>query len=181
MTVRDSPATAFPPIRRGPALDRLDKHFSPIAAKVLRRFGFAYADLIANWRAIVGERLAETSAPERVRWPRGGEAEEGRGRGGVLVVAVEGASAIDLQHDSARIIERINGYYGYEAIAALKIHQTRVRRRTMRAAPPPPLSASEAEALEARLEAIGDERLKAALQRLGEGVLARAGGTGTEP
>jgi hypothetical protein len=161
-------------------LERLEKHFTPVAGKALERFGFAYGELIANWAAIVGHELATVSAPERVRWPKGGEAGNGRGRGGMLVVAVEGGHAIDLQHDSVRIIERINAYYGYEAITGLKIHQTRVKKDLR----PRPVTAAvpekEAERLRARLETIADDRLRAALERLGQGVLAgKAAGGGT--
>ncbi len=153
-------------------LDRLEKHFTPVAGKALERFGFAYGELIANWASIVGEALAQGSSPERVRWPRGGEGTGGRGRGGTLVIAVEPGMAIEVQHEAPRIVERINGYYGYEAIAALKIHQTRVKRTS---APPPErrqVPAAEAERLHRDLEAIADEPLKAALERLGRGVLA---------
>jgi len=153
-------------------LERLDRYFDPVAGKALERFGFAYAEMIANWSAIVGDELAAVSTPERVRWPRSGEAHEGRGRGGTLIIAAEAGSAIELQHDSERIIERINGYYGYEAITGLKIRQTRVKRHP----PPPPrpakVSPDEAERLHRHLQTVADEPLKAALERLGSGVLA---------
>jgi len=153
-------------------LERLDRQFNPVAGKALERFGFAYAEMIANWPAIVGDDLAAVSTPERVRWPRSGEAHEGRGRGGTLVIAAEAGHAIELQHDSERIIERINGYYGYEAITALKVRQTRVKRRPPPKARPAEMSAEESERLRHHLETIADEPLKAALERLGRGVLA---------
>ncbi len=153
-------------------LERLEKHFNPVAGKALERYGFAYAELIANWSAIVGDELAAFTTPERVRWPRSGEAHEGRGRGGTLIVAAEPGRAIELQHDSGRIIERINGYYGYEAITALKIRQTRVQRHPPPKPRPVEISPEESERLQHRLETIADEPLKAALKRLGRGVLA---------
>ncbi len=153
-------------------LERLDKYFNPVAGKALERFGFAYAELIANWPAIVGDELAAVSAPERVRWPRSGEGTDGRGRGGTLVIAAEAGHAIDLQHDSGRVIERINSYYGYEAITELKIRQTRVKPHPPADSRPAEISPDKAERLHARLEDIADETLKAALERLGRGVLA---------
>ena len=159
-------------------LDRLDKHFAPVAGKALERFGFAYGELIANWAAIVGDELAAASAPERVRWPKGGEGRDGRGRGGMLVVAVDGGRAIEVQHDAERIIERINGYYGYEAITALKIHQTRVKKPACPPPRPAVLAPEEAHRLNARLETIADDRLRAALERLGRGVLAAKAAVG---
>ncbi len=128
-------------------LERLDRLFNPVAGKALERYGFAYAEMIANWSAIVGDELAAVSTPERVRWPRSGEGREGRGRGGTLVVAAEAGQAIELQHDSQRIIERINGYYGYEAITALKIRQTRVKRHPPPEPRPAEVSPEESERL----------------------------------
>ena len=153
-------------------LDKLEKHFAPVAGKALERFGFAYGELIANWASIVGEALAHGSSPERVRWPRGGEGIGGRGRGGTLVIAVDAGMAIEVQHEAPRIIERINGYYGYEAISALKIRQTRVKKPGAAPAERREVPAAEAERLHRDLQNIADEPLKAALERLGRGVLA---------
>jgi hypothetical protein len=153
-------------------LDKLEKHFAPVAGKALQRFGFAYGELIANWPSIVGEALAQGSQPERVRWPRGGEGSGGRGRGGTLVIAVDAGMAIEVQHEAPRIIERINGYYGYEAISALKIRQTRVIKPGAAPAARREVPAAEAERLHRDLQNIADEPLKAALERLGRGVLA---------
>jgi hypothetical protein len=152
-------------------LERLDRHFSPVAGKALERFGFAYAEMITNWPAIVGDSMAAVSTPERVRWPRGGEAHEGPGRGGTLVIAAEAGHAIELQHDTERIIERINGYYGYEAITALKIRQAGEKRRPAPKPRPAEMSPADTKRLHNDLEAIADEPLKAALERLGRGVL----------
>ncbi len=153
-------------------LDRLEKHFAPVAGKALERFGFAYGELIANWPSIVGEALAKSASPERVRWPRGGEGTDGRGRGGTLVIAVDAGMAIEVQHETPRIIERINGYYGYEAISALKVRQTRVKKPAAPPAERRQLPVAEAERLNRDLRDIADQPLKAALERLGRGVLA---------
>ncbi|HEX9881978.1 MAG TPA: DUF721 domain-containing protein, partial [Hyphomicrobium sp.] len=66
---------------------------------------------------------------------------------------------------------RINGYFGYRAIAELRILQAPLARpatpRTAPAAPPPPIEAPE-------LATIADERLRTALARLKSGLMARA-------
>lgn len=152
-------------------LERLDRFFDPVAGKALERFGFAYAELIANWAAIVGDELAAVTGPQRVRWPASGQAQEGRGRGGTLVIGAEAGHAIELQHLSERIIERINGYYGYEAITALKIRQTRVKQHPRPAPRPTEVPPEKAEDLDSHLQTIADQPLRAALERLGRGVL----------
>jgi hypothetical protein len=78
-----------------------------------------------------------------------------------------------LQHRAPLVIERINNFFGRSAIARLVLVQgspplpARSRR-----APPAPLGADEAKALEARLAQVADPELRAALAGLGHLVLA---------
>jgi hypothetical protein len=147
------------------AVDRLDKHFRQLTKAVFSRYGFAYGEVLSRWSAIVGEELGAMSAPERIRWPRAsGSRAEGRKTGGTLVLRVAEGRALEFQHLVPRIIERINAFYGYEAVLAVRILQGAI------AAPSPPAPAAES-ASPARgapgLEAIEDEALRAALLRLG--------------
>jgi hypothetical protein len=152
-------------------VDRLDKHFRQLTKGVFSRYGFAYADVLTQWSAIVGEDLGRVSVPERIRWPRAaGPVGDGRKVGGTMVLRVAEGRALEFQHLVPRILERINGFYGYDAVAALKIVQGAV------AAPPgngPKPSEIADEALGERVEAIQDERLRAALLRLGTAVSHR--------
>ncbi len=157
-------------------METLNKHFRKLTQASFARYGFAYGELIAQWPAIVGDELAEVCAPERIRWPRRADGAPDRGQpgGGTLVVRAEEGRGLELQYMAPRIMERINGYYGYAAIAKLKILQGRLPKqaRTVRRQPPE-LKPAEAAELETRLEQIGDEKLRSALERLGTGALAR--------
>ncbi len=140
------------------------------------RYGFAYGELIAQWPAIVGDELAEVSAPERMKWPRRADGDEDRGQpgGGTLVVRVAEGRALELQYLAPRIIERINGYYGYGAVARLKILQGRLPKQLRPPAEEPAkLDDETSAALEARLQDIADDKLREALKRLGGGALAK--------
>lgn len=148
----------------------LDKEFRALTRAAFARYGFAYADLITQWPAIVGEAIARWSEPERIKWPRAGADE--RKQGGTLVIRVLPGRGLDLQHETPRIIERINAFYGYAAIASVKIVQGPL---TARKPPRPalaPLRPAAAQALENRLETVDDPALKEALRRLGQGVLS---------
>ena len=94
-------------------------HIRDFLGKILRptlkKRGLAQFTLIENWSLIVGEHLATYSHP--VRLTRGGA------EGGTLTVAVEGAMAVEIQHLSPQIIDRINAHYGYDAIGKLHIIQ----------------------------------------------------------
>jgi hypothetical protein len=152
-----------------PHMRTLDKDFRDLTRAAFARYGFAYADLLTQWPAIVGDSLAQWSEPERIRWPRGGGEE--RKQGGTLVIRATPGRGLDLQHETPRIIDRINSFYGYPAISAVKIMQAPLGRKKPSRRPPPELRPEEAKALEDQLAAVADPALKAALRRLGTGVL----------
>lgn len=136
-----------------------------------RARGFATTALLSEWPAIVGAELATFTMPDRVVWPRRQDETEGadaprgrRGGGAVLVLRIEGPRAIEVQHRSDQILERVNTYFGYRAVVEMRILQAPVTRQA-RAAPPP------AEHLDPGVLSpsvqIEDESLRAALLRLG--------------
>lgn len=130
--------------------------------------------LIAAWPAIAGQRLEGVSRPEKLVWPpKRGEADR-RLEPATLVVACEGASVLRLQHQSAELLGRVNAFFGYPAVARLKIVQRAVagpgpgRKPALRALKP-----SEVEGIRALTAGIDDPKLRAALDAFGESVLQR--------
>ena len=93
--------------------------------------------------------------------------EKGRA-GATLVLRVDGARALDVQYKARQIIERINAYFGYAAIAELRILQAPVDGRL----PPAPVARPAAEPLTHEVAHIADPGLRGALARLGAGVRA---------
>lgn len=168
------------PLKRPrPAPGRRLARFLPAATRrAVERYGFAYADILTQWPAIVGPDLARDAQPERIKWPRPGEDAAGsrprRRSGGTLIVRVNGPMAVEIQHMSPLIMERINAFYGYFAIGAVKIVQGPLPRREVSPANyRRTLDEIETAQLETRLEPIRDDGLRHALGRLGRGVLAR--------
>lgn len=143
------------------------------------KFGFSTAALLTDWAQIVGPQLAQTTAPDRIRWPKTVEQDIAGGRSGprggaTLHISVEPARALDVQYKTQLIIDRINSYFGYRAVADLRIVQARV------AVTPPPLPARPrvpvaASDLDPMIGTIADEGLRAALERMQQGMLARRG------
>ena len=86
-----------------------------------------------------------------------------------------GPLALELQHLEPLVIERINRYFGYRAVAKLSFVQAPATRPPRRAtnAPPPEPAGPDAARLAASLGGIEDEALRAALAGLGRAVLAR--------
>lgn len=130
-----------------------------IVAEAYRRRGFAEPALLTGWRAVVGEETADRTVPIEVVFPRGSRA------AGTLHVRVEGAYATELQHTAPRIVERINGFYGYAAIARLALRQGPVERTARERTVPKP-AAADAPAV----EGIDSPRLREALQGLGASI-----------
>jgi len=95
----------------------------------------------------------------------GGATNASGATGATLIVKVEGAMALELQHLSPQIIERLNNYYGYAAIGRLHIIQSPV---TLSASTPARKALKRADI--ARLaDSMGDiaaPRLREALARL---------------
>src|SRR6185369_13565164 len=88
-----------------------------------RARGFATTALLSEWPAIVGAELAKFTMPDRLVWPRrqhegeaAAPAKGWRAEGAILMLRVEGPRAIEVQHRSDKILERVNSYFGYRAI-----------------------------------------------------------------
>ena len=153
----------------------------PVIDPVVARRGFASVDLVALWPEIVGPAHAAYTEPERIAWPREKD-KDGEGRPGVLFLRVEGPRAILVQHELPQIVERINAFFGYAAVGQVRLVQAPVAARAAAPAKPAQLGPKDEAALSERLETVDDDRLRAALDRLGRGVLGeRRGGRGGAP
>ncbi len=141
-----------------PVAEFIAKTLDPLA----RKRGLARAELIAWWPEIVGAAYAAHTAPERIRWARDG-------RAATLVVRCDPSVSLQFAHETARVRERLNAYFGYPAVGRVRIVQQPVgasRRPEPRTKTEPP-----AVELTAKLDGI-DGPLKESLQMLGRRILA---------
>ena len=143
-----------------------------VTAPVFRRRGFAEAGILTDWPHIVGAGLAAHSSPQKLSFPEGK-------RDGTLYVLVSGAWAPEFQHLAPQVIERINGYFGYRAVARLALNQGPLPETAGAPAgtpEPPALPPSDgAQALDEELADIEDAELRAALRRLAAAVRENPG------
>jgi hypothetical protein len=138
----------------------LAKIVGPIVA---RHGGGILARLKAEWAVIIGPELAA------VTWP------EALARGGTLKLRVAPGKALELQHRAPLVIERINLFFGREAVTRLAL----VQGPLPLAAPVPqpssrPLDSREAAALDHQLSEVASPELRAALAGLGRRVIGSA-------
>ncbi|HEX2580973.1 MAG TPA: DciA family protein [Dongiaceae bacterium] len=146
---------------KGPAALRAQVDKIVVAATGER--SFALAGLLAHWKDIVGPEDAGQIMPLSLRFPTGKQAD------GTLSVRCTSALAVELQHRTGQLIERVNGYFGYRAVTRLRIEHGRVSsRRPLRLSPLTP--AEERTAL-AGFDGLSPNSLVESLKRF---ALARA-------
>ena len=118
MVKKDKQINLISEERRTHDLQSVAKMLMPLAKDLLGKKGFAEIDLLSNWREIVGEEIASYSLPRQIISAKGNK------DGGCLQVEVpSGAFALELQLREKIIKEKINFYFGYQAVAGIRIVQ----------------------------------------------------------
>ncbi len=109
-----------PKSRRGfrPLADMASGLVDPMLQK---RAGINLA-LLQSWEDIVGPAIGATSRPLRILWPRRLR-EDDPFSPATLIIACEGFAALQVQHETGEIINRINGFLGFSAIGRIRIEQ----------------------------------------------------------
>lgn len=132
-----------------------------IGRTAFRRFGFVQSSVVTRWPEIVGASHARVCSPEAIRFPPGEKAE------GILELVVVPAHAPLIQQVIPEIIERVNRFFGYRAVARVKLRQGAVTPPAdgRPAKPPPSLKPIPLE-LGDSLRDIGDPELRTVLESL---------------
>src|SRR5690349_57247 len=131
------------------------------------RQGFAARELVTRWAEIAGPEVAAHAEPLKIQWPRpvDGQPQDPA----TLVLRVEGPMALEIQHSSDVILERVNRFFGWHAVGRLALRQGPLSRRPKPKRPPPPDPTTVAKVAET-LSAVEDDALRGALARLGASI-----------
>ena len=151
------------PISAKPLSVLLGDVFSDAYAKQ----GFAARELVTRWAEIAGRDIAAHSEPLKMQWPRPVEGQPQEPA--TLILRVEGPMALEIQHSSDVILERVNRFFGWSAVGRLALRQAPLSRRDrprQKGAPDPKDVAEIANTL----SAVEDDELRAALARLGAAI-----------
>lgn len=162
------------PARSRPLADLIDACLGP----ALQAQGFAASDILVAWSDIVGARLAETCRPLRLEWRRRGQGfdRDARPEPATLIVRVESAYALEMQHLGPIILERVNTHYGWRCVGRLVLKQGQVRRAPVRSTHTRVLDEGDRGRLDIATAGVGEDGLKAALDRLGTAVIGSRNG-----
>lgn len=140
-----------------------------LASGMARGRNASIGRLRAEWSAIVGPELARFTRPEALLSARGARAGTGVA-GKFLRLRVSGAAALEAQHRSGQIVDRVNAYFGHRMIDDIRLVQGAVVAPPRPRPAPPPDPATEQE-VASRTAGVEDPALRAALTRLGTRVV----------
>jgi len=153
MTIEDKRKYSFFPKKLAGCIE-------PLTRPVLKSQGLAGSRILTDWESIVGTKLARHCIPEKLSFPKGSKT------GGTLTISVENGFALELQHMHPIIMERLAGYFGYQAIKRIVISHSWVPapsapviKKTKRVLPPE---------IKNLVDDVEDAELKAALKSLAE-------------
>ncbi len=146
---------------RGGSAKSVGELMPHIGRTAFRRFGFVQSNVVTRWPEIVGPTHAKVCSPEAIRFPPGEKSE------GILQLVVVPAHAPLIQQVIPEIMERVNRFFGYNAVARIKIRQGEVQPQSAeeRPKPPPSLKPIPME-LGDSLRDIGDPELRTVLESL---------------
>jgi hypothetical protein len=140
---------------------------SDVFSDAYAKQGFAARELVTRWAEIAGPEVSAHSEPLKIQWPRPVEGQPQEPA--TLVLRVEGPMALEIQHASDVILQRVNRFFGWSAVGRLALRQAPLSRRDRPAvsnAPDPDSVAKVAKTL----SSVEDEELRAALARLGASI-----------
>ncbi|CCA91478.1 MULTISPECIES: DUF721 domain-containing protein [unclassified Novosphingobium] len=176
---RDRGKQSSKPGKTSPALKRYERPrggqaraisdlMPEVGRTAFRRFGFVQSSVVTRWPEIVGARHARVCSPESIRFPPGEKSD------GILQLVVLPAHAPMIQHVIPEIIDRVNRFFGYNAVARAKIRQGEVKAppASDRRSAPPSLKPVPMELGES-LRDIGDPELRAVLESLARSMAAK--------
>jgi len=147
----------------------LTKEMGHLTQEIFGKKGFVSVDLISNWTDIVGPDLAMGVLPMRLTFPK-----DKRSQGTLHVRTAGGAFALMFEHQKARVIDRVNTYFGYPAIS--EIRQLQGALQLPKSKPQEvewPLGDDEVQALLKRVDGIQDDTLRAHVFELGVALIQK--------
>lgn len=146
-------------------LERLTKEVRTLTQPILGKRGFSGLEIIENWPEIVGADLALGIQPEKLTFEK-----QSRINGTLHVKSAGGAFALLFEHHRQEVIDRINSFFGYPAVAFVRITQGKLnlnpgaeekQNRTES------FSSAEIKALEEKIALIKDENLRRSFYQMG--------------
>lgn len=160
-------------IRKTKDLQSLSQTLLPLAQNILGKNGFVETDIITNWAEIIGEQLAQYSFPQKIDFPK-----NKKNDGCLHLTVPSGAFAVEIKHREKYILDKINTYFGYNAVSSLKIIQNNelclddYKTKQIKTKNLPQISKEDSEFIKNISNEINNQNLKEILIKLGHSIYA---------
>lgn len=99
-------------------LTGVGKTIRPLVKQILGKNAFIQIELMENWDEIVGEKLCRYVLPQKVSFNK-----DERTNGTLFLMVFGGAYAMEVENNKLNILQKINSFFGYEALNKIKIMQ----------------------------------------------------------
>ena len=90
--------------------------------KILKKRGFAELELLKNWGNIVPKKYISLIYPIKIK-------ANSQKEGARLVLKVDPSIAFAVEHEKEKIIQKINSFFGYQAIVKLELIQEKIQHQ----------------------------------------------------
>ena len=81
---------------------------------ILKKNGYNYSEIISKWNILVGKDISDCAYPKSIKMKKGDT-------NGTLVLAIKRGNEINIEYSKRKIIDKINGYFGYKLINEIKL------------------------------------------------------------
>lgn len=153
-------------------LTGVGKTIRPLAKQLLGKNGLMQIELATNWEEIIGPVLYQYVLPYKIYFSK-----DERTNGVLTLVAFGGAFALEAENKKNKILQKVNAFFGYEALNKIKIIQNNspenflVEKNVSDKLKKNLVSESEETYINEMLEGVENEKLRHRLKSLGKAVL----------
>lgn len=150
------------------------KTIRPLAKQLLGKNGYMQIELLSNWEEIVGENLSCYVLPQKISF-----AKDERTNGTLFLLVFGGAFAMEIENKKLQILQKINAFFGYEALSKIKIMQNNNPQNFLigKNIPDKPkknlVSEKEKTYIDELIKDVDDENLRLKLANLGRAIFNR--------
>ena len=143
-----------------------------LTKEIFGRKNMLFGKMLAEWHQIAGEDVAARATPLELKYSA---KKAGKAPKAVLHLAVQPAYALELSYQKSLLIERLNIFFGYAAIADIKIIQNSeiMNNKKPLKAKSRPLTIQEEQNIDTLTAKIQENDLQTALKNLGKAIASR--------
>lgn len=148
------------------------KTVRPLAKQLLGKNGFMLIELMSSWEEIAGESLSRYVLPQKISFTK-----DDRTDGTIFLMVFGGAFAMEVENKKKQILQKINTFFGYEALSKIKIIQNNnpqnflINKNVSDKPKKNLVSEKEETYIDELIKDVDDETLRSKLANLGRAVL----------